>query len=432
MIRRSPRTLPGQSEASVPQAPDQQALIGRLSSLTRKLAPKTGLFRVDRPVGDDLRSRLAAMLIPEETVDRALGEVYRLHDWVGAWNRAAQRFLAESRSEETMGSWEPAAVARRNAAMCYHVANLIADDDPRTIRALRASAVQCFSQAISRLVVETRKVTIPWRTRQLQAYLSKPLDGTGPMPAVVLLNGATTTKEETLLWSGPLRDAGMAVMAIDWPGTGEAAGSLKFSSHCDDMTDGIWSLVSNDEDLDETSIAILGVSVGSVVALRAAAMDRRVAAVIAVTPPFEPRPWVAEVAPEMARQLVPLAGQAVSLPIALEDFSASEVIHRVRCPMLVIGAGQDRVVPPSEAMQLAASAGELATLVWYEDADHCAFDRIEDWMTVTAQWLAGLFAPDDEEVEPEEIAEDSTGVESSQPESDEPSTGDSDAFQQAS
>jgi pimeloyl-ACP methyl ester carboxylesterase len=412
MIRRSPRTFQSHTGAPVIHPHDQQALTGRISSLTRLLAPKTRRFRSESPVDDDLRYRLAAMLIPEETVDKALSEVHRLHDWVGAWNRAAQRFLAESRREETIGSWELAAVARRNAAMCYHVANLISDDDPRTIRALRASAVQCFSQAVPRLMVGTRKVAIPWRTRQLQAYLSKPPDRVDPMPVVVMLNGGTTTKEEMLLWSGPIRDAEMAVLAIDWPGTGEAAGNLKFSSHCDDMTDGIWSLVSKDEDLDETSIAILGVSVGSVVALRAAAMDRRVAAVIVVTPPFEPRPWAPDVAPELARQLVPLAGQAASLPIVLEDFAVIEVIHRVRCPILVVGAGQDLVMPPSEAMQLAASAGELATLVWYEDAGHCAFDRTEDWMTVTAPWLSGLFAldPDEIELEPE-----STQVESSQP-----------------
>jgi pimeloyl-ACP methyl ester carboxylesterase len=372
----------------------------RSSPFSRLFGARSGGSRWGRPqnriVPDDFRYRLDAMLIPQSTTDRALGEVQRINDWVGAWSRAAQRFLSESRRDESQGDWMRSAAARRNASMCYHVANLLSDDDPRTIRTLRASSVQTFSQSAPRLIFETRRITLPWRTRELQAYLCKPEDAERPMPLVCLLNGATTTKEELLLWTARLREVGFAVLTLDWPGTGEAAGNLKLSSQCDDITDGIYALAANDRDLDQHNIALLGVSIGSSVALRAAALDRRIGAVVAVSPPFEPRFWSADVPPAAARHLVALAGQAASLPYALQDFGVSDLLHRIKCPVLVVGAAQDQLIPSSEAMHVAASLGDLATLIWYEQSGHCAYDQIDVWMEVAAQWLFGAFGLEDE------------------------------------
>lgn len=389
------------SSWTAPQRPQ------RSSPFSRFFGGRAGGPRWIRPqsriVPDDFRYRLDAMLIPQSTTDRALGEVQRVNDWVGAWSRAAQRFLSESRRDESQGDWMRAAAARRNASMCYHVANLLSDDDPRTIRTLRASSVQTFSQSIPKLIFETRRITLPWRTRELQAYLCKPEDAERPMPLVCLLNGATTTKEELLLWTSHLRESGFAVLTLDWPGTGEAAGNLKLSSQCDDITDGIYALARHDLDLDEESIALLGISIGSSVALRAAALDRRISAVIAVSPPFEPRFWAANVPPVAARHLVALAGQAASLPYALQDFGVSDVLHRIKCPVLVVGAAQDQLIPSSEAMHVASSLGDLATLIWYEQSGHCAYDQIDDWMEVASQWLFGAFGFE-EEPEPEPVA----------------------------
>jgi len=53
-------------------------------------------------------------------------------------------------------------------------------------------------------------------------------------------------------------------------------------------------------------------------------------------------------------------------------------------------------------MHVASSLGDLATMIWYEQSGHCAYDQIDDWMDVAAQWLFGAFGI--ESVEEESIA----------------------------
>ncbi|MBN8831708.1 MAG: NAD(P)-binding domain-containing protein, partial [Sphingomonadales bacterium] len=82
-------------------------------------------------------------------------------------------------------------------------------------------------QLVPELVKLAGHVTVFQRTPQwmlgIPGYLAKPVIASGEAPLVVLLNGMTTTKEELILWSDRFLAHGVAVLALDWPGTGEAA-----------------------------------------------------------------------------------------------------------------------------------------------------------------------------------------------------------------
>jgi 2,6-dihydroxypseudooxynicotine hydrolase len=347
--------------------------------------------RSGRGLPRSFRARFLAMRLPPETIDHALGQIRRLDDWLPVWNRAAQRYLADARRDDVGGRWQEAALARRNAAMCYHVAHLITDDDPRTVRALRAAGVQAFTQAIQRLMPHTRKVGVPWRATTLPAYLAKPALHHDRLPVVVLLNGATTTKEETLLWADHFLERGLAVLALDWPGTGEATIGGPLTSQIDDVTDGIIAFAETEGDLDPMRVALVGISLGGVVAIRAAALDRRIDACVTVTSPYDARRWIGAVNPIVGHQLLSLAGQTASLEDLAADFALTDVAARIRCPVLVFGAGRDLVVPPDESLHLSAAVGDLATLVWYPQGSHGLYEHIDDWTVVAARWLATLF-----------------------------------------
>ena len=374
-------------------APDAWRLAGRLTPgrLEHYLR-----YRSAKGLPESFKARFRAMHIPEKTISEVLGGIRSLSHWMDGWNLAAQRFLSEARSEERAGRWHEAAIARTNAAMCFHIAHLVTDTDPRTLRTLRASCVTTFAQAAPRLMPHVRKISLPWRTRTLPAYVAVPTGGETPFPTLVLLNGATTCKEELLLWSTPLLERGIAVMTIDWPGTGESASFTSPFADCDDLTDGVFEFIGSHPDLDAAQVAIAGFSLGGSVAIRCAAYDRRLLGAMAVTPPYDPLAWWNYVNPLVRSQLVSLAVENDRAEDVMAEFGLVDLIPRLRSPLLVFGAGRDLVVPAEESITLASAAGDLATLVWYPEGGHGLYAEMPDWMALTGDWLLGLVEQDDE------------------------------------
>jgi len=331
--------------------------------------------------------RLAAMDLPPETTLAALRQVRALSDWDLAWTWAAQRFLSESRTHQRMRRRAEAALAQRHAALAYHIASILVFDDLRKVRTLRDACSTLYAQATHVLQPDVRRVEIWWRTARLPAYLALPEHPPGPAPLVVLLNGSSTSKEETLLWGAPLRARGFAVLALDWPGSGESALTVEPTADCDDLTHGLFAFAELDPALDASRVALLGFSLGGAVAARAAAHDRRVRALVAVTPPYDPRPWFERTVPLMRRHIAAIAGGMEEARRLCREFALPGIIEHTSSPVLVLGAGRDLIVPPEEALRYCAAAGPRGTLLWYPDGAHGLYDELQDWLPDVATWL---------------------------------------------
>ena len=374
-------------------------VIPRATRVAWRLAPLADRRRIDAylrvfgagdlPIGVS-HGRLAAMGLPADISARALRKVRRIADWDLGWTWAAQWFLGASRTFERTGQGHAAALAQRHAALSYHLAGMLVFDDPRKMRALRAAASSLYARSLPVLRPAVQRVEIPWRTARLPAYLALPDHDAGPVPLVVVLNGSSTSKEETLLWSEAFLAHGLAVLALDWPGSGESAPTVPLTLDCDDVSDGVLALAANQPGIDETRVALLGFSLGGALAAMTAANDRRIGAVVAVTPPYDPRPWLRQAQPLLRCHLATLAGGERRLNRLAAAFALPAVVERVRCPILVIGAGRDLIVPPEEAIRYCAAAGELGTLLWYPDGSHGVYEELPDWTAEAARWLVSV------------------------------------------
>jgi alpha-beta hydrolase superfamily lysophospholipase len=375
--------------------------IPRTTGIAWRVAPLAGRRGVDlfiRLLGASAlpiaanRGRLAAMGLPADITEHALRRVRSVRDWDLAWTWAAQRFLGEGRIQQRVGQEHEAALSQQQAALAYHLAGMLVFDDPRKLRALRASASSLYARSLPVLRPAVRRIEAPWRTTRLPGYLALPEPVTGPAPLAVILNGTSTSKEETLLWGEAFLEQGLAVLALDWPGSGESSLHVPPTPDCDDFMEGVIAVAAGEPAIDATRVGLVGFSLGGAVAAIAAANDRRVGAIVAVTPPFDPRPWFSRAQPLLRRHLATVAGGEEQLARLTSTFALPGIIERVRCPVLVFGAGRDLIVPPEEAIRFCIAAGERGTLIWYPEGRHGLYEELPDWTAEAAHWLNAVLA----------------------------------------
>jgi alpha-beta hydrolase superfamily lysophospholipase len=347
--------------------------------------------RSARIIPKSLKARFTAVGIPADIVEETLGTIHSLDQWGDAWIETAQRFLGDYRRQSSGDTAMSADEARRLAAMCYHIAQILIFDDDRTVSLCRASTASLFAQAQLRLFPYAHRVRLPWRTKDLPAYYMVPEDRGQQTGLVVILNGASTAKEETFSWTRAFIQQGLAVIVIDSPGTGEATKVAPYSPDDVDVLDGVFDLVSEQPNLDPRRVSVIGVSMGGNQAMRALAYDRRILAGVAVTPVYDPARWLTHANPLLRAQISTLTGDHErSIDSQTEGFGLAESVSRIRRPVLVFGAGRDVVVPPGDAQLLASKLGAIGTLAWYPEAGHCLYDLIPQWTRESAEWIDAI------------------------------------------
>lgn len=320
-----------------------------------------------------------------------LRAIRSLADWSRAWEAEGRRQEVLARGAVVAGAGGPrgAALHWRRAALAYHFAQAVADDEHTPFTALTAAKLAAFAQAAPGLDPPAEPVTLPWPTAPLPGYLRRPAGATAPCPLVVFFNGAGIVKEEMTLWSAPFLARGMATLAFDGPGCGELRGRLVTDCGQEDITTAILAWAANRPDLDAARVALLGVSFGGALVIHHAACNPEVAACVSVTPPFHPPPYADRVHPFVMAEICALCGaEPEELLARTQDLSCVPFVDRVRCPALVIGASLDTILPPTEARRLHAALPGEKMLLWLRRATHIGLSHVPLWTVAAADWLS--------------------------------------------
>ena len=314
-------------------------------------------------------------------------------DWCRVWSARAK--VHEDLGREAMAEKAHVTAAEHlsRAAVTYHFAKYLFVQDMKQMRAAHMKAVACLDLALPHLDPPGERVAIPYEGKTLAGTLRRPHVPKGTKPPIVLMTmGLDSTKEELLTFEKNFLDRGMAILAFDGPGQGEAEYDFPIRYDYENVVAPVIDWVkANVKDVDTDRIGIWGISLGGYYAPRTVAFEKRIRAAVANCGPYN---WGAlwEKLPELTRAAYVVRSHSKTDAEAKQKaftLNMEGVASTIECPLLVIAAGLDRLCPPEDAQRLARETkGGKTELLLVEDGNHVAHNRFYKYRGKSADWMA--------------------------------------------
>jgi len=334
--------------------------------------------------------RFVASGVPLTDFQEVTAGVTRWDEWCAAWSARAAVHEQLGRDALAGGYRLSAGEHLTRAALCYHFGKFMFVHDPAQMKAAHLKTVECRGLALPHLDPPGERVAVPYEGTQLFGILRKPRGAARP-PVAILCVGLDSTKEEMDVYEGIFLARGMATLAFDGPGQGEAEYEIPIRGDYEVPVAAVVDYVGTRRDLDAARVAVWGVSLGGYYSARAAAFEKRLKACISLSGPYS---WV-EVF-DARNELSRLAFKVRSHSKTMEEARAKAktltlegVAKNIACPLYVVGGEFDNLTPPHNAERIAAEASGPKVLNIVTGGNHVVNNRRYMYQTQMADWLAG-------------------------------------------
>ena len=207
--------------------------------------------------------------------------------WHDEWLATADRVTAEGQTMLAAGHPISGRDNLLRASNYYRSAEFFLHGNPADPRIDHAyyRSVDCFRDAARLLTPVVEPIEIPFEDTVLHGYLYRPAHGTGPFPVLVCHNGFDGTAEEMHFFgAAAAAERGYLVLSFDGPGQPAARhrDGLVFRPDWENIVGPVLDWLLPRPDVDAARVALLGLSMGGLLAPRAAAFEPRLAACLAV------------------------------------------------------------------------------------------------------------------------------------------------------
>jgi 2,6-dihydroxypseudooxynicotine hydrolase len=335
------------------------------------------------------RPRYVATGVDPNDLDRIAARIERWDDWCRAWSEDARRHETQAQESARLGRRVTAAEHHLRAAIGYHYAKHLFADRAEEYRAAHESMLRCYTAAAADTDPPMERVLFPFEGVRMAGWLRRPRGPVRP-PVAVILPGLDACKEELHAWTDAFLARGMATLALDGPGQGETAFLLPIRTDWGRVIGSVIDTLASRQDVDVSRLGVVGQSLGAFYAPLAASQEPRIAACVSNCGPFDFAPVIRQMprASQATFRVRCHAGTDEEADAVAADLNLRDRARDIRCPLLVVFGGGDRIVPPAEGERLARAASGPVDFVVYPDGNHVCFNISYRFRALTADWLA--------------------------------------------
>jgi esterase FrsA len=295
--------------------------------------------------------------LDKQEVREALSSIGSLDrdEWAAAFSTIAQRHVSAAAAAESAGQSAKAREEYLAAWRLFSFARWPTPNSPGKQKAY-AQALDAFRHSLRYMNPAPQVVRIPFEGKEIVGYLRMPAQS-GRVPLVLSISALDSRKEENIERSDLLVERGVAVFALDMPGTGEAPVPVGLDS--ERMFSRALDVLLARPDIDPARVAVQGVSWSGYWAAKLAVVERqRIKAVVVQGGPahgyFQPEWQLKALGTREYLFDLPAARQAIYGARNLDEFLAFGpklslqrlgLLDQPSVPMLLINGERDTQVP---------------------------------------------------------------------------------------
>ncbi|HSK23352.1 MAG TPA: alpha/beta fold hydrolase [Egicoccus sp.] len=334
-------------------------------------------------------ARFVANELDSMDVQRAIARVRTWDDWPRVWEDMAEAYAAHGDRAADEGHTRTAAAHWRRAALTLQFAQFALTEDVVGRERLHRRQCALYRRAAPLLVPPAQPYELTAGAARVHGYVRRPT-GTAPAPAVVLVPGLESTKEQFTTYEPHFLERGIASVSLEGPGQGEG-----WYAHRFDLATWLRAFAEvlrwlpSQPGIDAARIAVVGTSFGGFLALRAVADHPQVTAVVDIAGPHTLTP-LRDLQDVLQQGFVHLTGAAdvADADARLADVTLDGVLGRLAGrPTLVVHGTADRVIPVAHGERIVAEHPGPVTFDRVEGGSHSCNNlhtlvrpRVADWV----------------------------------------------------
>ena len=326
---------------------------------------------------------------------RVVARVQNWLYWCDEWTKEGDLVYKKAEQAVRDGYMFKAKALFHEAVACYHIGQHIFFIDSNQKEKTQEKARISYKRAISLYGEKERPILIeiPFNGVKIKGYLR--LSTAANKPLVIFVNGMDNIKEAEGHWFGTIfGQNGFNFFTFDGPGQGELWKDMKFDAKEYHKAVSViidWFEDQQVYDIDLEKIGLVGFSLGGYLAPVSAAYDKRVKCVAGNSGLvyIGGLDGLKRLNPIWQRGVTYMTG-CETLDKAVNEFNWDiEDSPNLEVPLLFYHAGKDEVMPSpkTHADKMMRWAKGEKTLRYYEDAEHCTMNYLDEVFPEIIDWF---------------------------------------------